>query len=136
MSDFAVGYILGQNAEASARSWEQAAANFGRILDRRREVAQEMTELSWCHARIAQLESCADYAGSAIAKLEADAEHSHKWAKWAADEINRLRAEGARLAARVREFEAAEDARQAGVLDSIRRALRDDGDDDDGDIPF
>ena len=55
MSDFATGYILGQNAEASARSLEQAAASFGRLLDQRQQAAQEVTELSWCYARIAQL---------------------------------------------------------------------------------
>jgi phage shock protein A len=121
VSDFAVGYILGQNAEASARSLEQAAISFGRILDRRRQAAQEITELSWCHARIAQWEAWADMAIAEIQRLEADLAKSRKYAEWAGPEIERLKVEIARLPGRI--AAATAETKRAAAADEVTRML-------------
>lgn len=132
---FAAGYLVGRNAEASARSLEEAAASFGRILDRRQQAAQEASALEWCYARIAQWESWADMAMAEIQRLEADLTQSQeclaqsqKYAQWAGPEIERLKAQISGLTARVREFEAADEAERVAVLDNVRRILG--GDDD------
>ena len=100
---FAAGYLVGRNAEASARSLEEAAASFGRILDRRQQAAQEASALEWCYARIAQWESWADMAMAEIQRLEADLTQSQeclaqsqKYAQWAGPEIERLKAQDQR----------------------------------------